>query len=211
MSRTHIDYQEKIDELRTKRAIPIEIPTSVSSVQHLLRQAQTELCTVLQSAKDKRKKFLQNAQTTATTASDSKAGSKWKNKQKSKEIKAMYRKLQFIRRDSTQQSGLTRIEVPSNPDHDPKHCSEWKTADNPDEITRYLLARNQKHFVQAASTPFTISPLNTAIDFRTSTETCDAILEGEYTNTKLEDLTSLVLKHLEKKTPLIELSNTISE
>ena len=69
----------------------------------------------------------------------------------SEEIIAMYRKLQFIRRDGTQQTGLTRIEVPSNPSQDPKQCVEWKTIDRPDEITRYLLDRNQKHFGQAAS------------------------------------------------------------
>ena len=211
MSRTHIDFQEKIDDLQTKYTSTLVIPTTVYQLQQSLRQAQTDLRVVLRNATTERKKFLQTAQTAATIASDSKAASKWKNIQKSEAIKAMYRKLQFIRRDNTQQSGLTRLEVPSNPDQDPKNCSEWTTVDNPEDITRYLLARNQKHFGQADGTPFTVSPLNIAIDFRTSTETCDTILEGKYTNTELDDLTSLVIKHLEKKTPLNKLPNTISE
>jgi hypothetical protein len=56
---------------------------------------------------------------------------KRKNLQRAKEIKAKYRKLCFIRRDSTQQSGLASIQVPTDPQLDPKKCKDWTAIDTP--------------------------------------------------------------------------------
>jgi hypothetical protein len=84
--------------------------------------------------------------------------------QRAEAIKAMYRKLRFICRDSTEQSGLSYIEVPTNPSEDPKKCTDWTKINTPDKITQYLLEHNHKHFGQARGTPFTTFPLNVEIN-----------------------------------------------
>jgi hypothetical protein len=90
-------------------------------------------------------------------------------------IKAMYKKIRLICRDSIQQSGLSRIQVSTDPTQDPKKCNDWTTIDNPQEMTWYLLERNQKHFGQAAGTPFTLPPLCLEINFSASTQTSELI------------------------------------
>ena len=145
---------------------------------------------------------MQDKLSEATIASNSAEAIKWKNQQRAEEIKAMYRKLRFIRKDSTRQNGLSRLEVPADPTEDQKKCTAWKTIDVPEEITKYLLERNKAHFGQAKGTPFTVSPLNTAIDFSASTATSEMILEGNYSNHELDELTRLFLTHLKHKAAL---------
>lgn len=53
------------------------------------------------------------------------------------------------------------------------------TVDTPEDITKYLLERNQKHFRQAQGTPLTVSPLNVQVDFGASTAFCEAMLTGD--------------------------------
>ena len=171
MTRTKRDYQARIDKLVNEYSDTIELPETIASMKISLRTAQSELRVVLKAAIVERKKFLQEKQIAATISNDSKEILKWKNQQKAEDIKAMYKKLRFIRRDGTRQQGLTQIQVPSDPSDDPKSCTDWKTIDTPEEITRYLLARNQAHFGQAAGTPFSVPPLSVQVDFSASTET----------------------------------------
>ena len=48
----------------------------------------------------------------------------------------------------------------------------------PKEITERLLHHNQLHFGQVKGTPFTISPLETEVNFSGTTVYCQLILEG---------------------------------
>ena len=202
MLKTRRDFHTRIDTLTGEYGELLDIPSTRLDLNKELRNAQNELKALLKIAIDERRKFIQDKHTQAMISNDSKEATKWKNQQKAEEIKAMYRKLRFISRDKTSQSGLTRIEVPFDSTEDPKKCTHWKTVDAPDEITKYLLERNQVHFGQAHGTPFTVSPLSTEIDFSASTETCEMILEGDYSNLDIDDLTCLLLKHLKQKAPL---------
>ena len=78
----------------------------------------------------------------------------------------------------------------------------WKTVDVPEEITAFLLQCNQKHFGQAAGTPFTVSPLNVEVDFTSNTESCKMMLTGDYDSSTLDDLTQLVIQHFAAITTL---------
>jgi hypothetical protein len=140
-----------------------------------------ELRAVLLQATAERKKFLADQTTLAVLSGDPADVKKWRQLQKAEEIKAMYKKLRFIRRDNTNQSGLSRLEVPTDPTDDPKKCTSWKTVNSAEEITQYLLARNRSHFGQAAGTPFTVPPLKQIVDFRASTTECNlTILRRKY-------------------------------
>ena len=52
-------------------------------------------------------------------------------------------------------NGITRIEIPTDPNDDPKKCTEWQTIDVPTDILYHLQTRNRQHFGQARNTPFT--------------------------------------------------------
>jgi hypothetical protein len=108
-------------------------------------------------------------------------------------------------------SNLTTVDIPtSSPSSDQlgnptTHLDDSKVWDKddkpfctltlPEEITKYLAARNQRHFGQAQGTPFTVAPLAEMITWSADTETAELILKGEYNNTELEDITQLLLKH----------------
>jgi hypothetical protein len=211
MARTNRDYRPRIDKLFGEYGDLLEIPDLIQEVQTALRLAQKELRIVLQNAAAERKEYLQAKQTAAVILSDPAAALKWRNLQRAEEIKAMYRKLRFIRQDSAQQSGLSRIEVPTNPTDDPKKCNDWTTIDAPAEMTKYLLERNQKHFGQAQGTPFTIPPFSATIDFSASTHTSDLILTGNFDDAELNDLTTMFVTHLTNKTPLDYIESSLKE
>lgn len=154
MAKSQRDYRVRIEKLQGLYGDLMEIPNRTEDINKSLRLAQSELNAVLKTSLDDRKKFLQTKQTAAAIASDPKEALKWRNIQKSEEIKAMYRKLRYIRKDSTQQSGLSRLQVPVDSNIDPKKCTDWKVIDTPHEITQYLLERNRAHFGQAKDTPF---------------------------------------------------------
>ena len=56
-----------------------------------------------------------------------------------------------------------------------------------------------------------IGVLSTEIDFSASTETCEMILEGDYSNQDIDNLTLLLRKHLKQKAPLDTLPAIIPE
>jgi hypothetical protein len=112
----------------------------------------------------------------------------------------MYRMLQFICRDSTQHSGLSYIEVPTNPTQDPKKCTDWTKINTPHKIAKYLLKRKIKHFGQAQGTSFTTFPLNVEIDFISSTYISKSILSGIFVPEDINKLMTLFLSHMKHKT-----------
>jgi hypothetical protein len=130
---------------------------------------------------------------------------------KAEAMKDLHAKLRFISRDSDQQSGLTRLEVPIDPLQDPKQCKEWTTVNTPEEITRYLLDSNRKHFGQAQGTPFTVSPLNLQVDFEASTQECKIMLYGNYDSISLDEVTALVVQHFQLLTECDALPSSITQ
>lgn len=93
--------------------------------------------------------------------------------------------------------GISTIEVPQDPNVPPKDCTEWKTLDCPQEIENALLKQNRKHFGQSQGTPSTVPPLSQEINFKASTATSELILNGSYTHDDLDDMTQLLIDHLQ--------------
>lgn len=88
------------------------------------------------------------------------------------------------------------MEVPKNKDKDPTKATLWETVTAPSEITDYLIERNRKKFGQAKGTPFTVPPLSTKLDFKASTFKMELILNREFNQDKLDDITPLFIEHL---------------
>jgi hypothetical protein len=145
MARTKRDYRQRIDKLLGEYGDLLEIPNLIPEVQTALRLSQKELRVVLQNAANEQKEYLQSKQSAAVISSDPAAALKWRNLQRAEEIKAMYRKLRFIRQDSVQQSGLSRIEVPTDPTEDPKKCKDWTTIDAPEEMNKSTVILRLSH------------------------------------------------------------------
>ncbi|KAI2506413.1 hypothetical protein MHU86_8039 [Fragilaria crotonensis] len=76
--------------------------------------------------------------------------------------------------------GVSRIEIPLHPEQDPKTCTEWQQVDVPTEVIEHLRRRNQKHFGQAAGTPFTVPPLSQELGYSGDGEYAEQILTGNY-------------------------------
>lgn len=91
----------------------------------------------------------------------------------------VYAKLRSLRMVN-ERTGVSRIEIPLHPDQDPKTCSEWQQIDVPTEVLEQLRRRNQKHFGQAAGTPFTVPPLSHQLGYRGDGESADQLLKGNY-------------------------------
>ena len=119
----------------------------------------------------------------------------------------VFKKIQFIRQ-SGHTKGLTTIKIPRDPavtsdermKELPDNDSTWKTVRIPEEIEKLVLERNQRHFGQAEGTPFTQNPLSMDVKYNGSGLQAEAILEGTYDTTSLEEPTAKFIQHLQRKT-----------
>jgi hypothetical protein len=138
----------------------------------------------------------------------------------------MFSKICTARGLNTKNGQFTSLQIPNDwPYHteisnvaslsDPKVIAEddskWRTVELPADIMHYLQLRNRLHFGQAQGTPFTVSPLRELINWEASTKTSDLILEGEYSNTELNNLEQLFLNHCQHSSPMDSISGEITE
>ena len=200
--RNNRDYSKQITRLLINYADLLEVPADLPALKAAYNLARLDLNATLKDASRARSKFLQQQQNAARIAKTPKDVLKWKQVQKGEEIKAMYAKLRFIRKDSNQGSGISTLQVPLDPSDDPKTCTAWRTVESPEAITTYLLERNQKHFGQAHGTPFTVEPLASVVDFNASTTACEAILFGTFSGESIDALTQLFIHQLQLKTAI---------
>lgn len=78
--------------------------------------------------------------------------------------------------------GISSIEVPfkdnaGNLTDDPTEAVTWIKINDPEDITRRLIARNVQHFGQAKDTAFATSPLQNLFGFRGDTEAAAALIQ----------------------------------
>eukprot|EP00957_Ditylum_brightwellii_P089733 6834240-Ditylum_brightwellii.AAC.1 len=55
--------------------------------------------------------------------------------------------------------------------------------------------QNRSHFGQAHGTPFTVPPLSQCFDWSANSPISELVLQGDYTNDKIDDITQLFLRH----------------
>jgi hypothetical protein len=191
----------KLSRLLEKYATPLDVPDTKADITKALRKA------FQKEAAENQRSFLLKRACEAQMLQDAIPLKAAKCIAKAEEMKALHAKLRFISKDSDQQSGLTRLHVPTGPSQDPKKCTEWTTVDTPEAITTYLLERNRKHFGQADGTPFTVSPLSLQVNFEANTLECEAILMGAFQSTRL---TQLIVEFSQSVTDIDKLPSTIT-
>ena len=89
----------------------------------------------------------------------------------------VYRKLNALK--DTYNLQLNRIQEPANEFADPKECTEWRSADLPNEIEEYRIKRNQKHFGQAQGSFPTVPPFSEHVEWAALSHESEFILSGD--------------------------------
>ena len=123
--------------------------------------------------------------------------------QKAEAINQLFSKLRSLQQ-LQQKTGVTRIEVPSPSDADPKTCNSWVQVDIPDEVAKHLLTRNQRHFGQAAGTPFTVQPLNTDLGFDGQGRAAEEILYGNYSYEGSDSNVQTLMRYIKQHNFLVQ-------
>jgi hypothetical protein len=199
MFRTHMNMHKSIHKFRSKAGQRRTLPSNEKDCG--MRLAQALLRKVVKEAAAHWRDHLENLAEIYSLREDKDKSAILKQIIKAEDIKAMYAKIQAIRKHQSRQ-GISQLEVPVNPDDDPKTCTHWQTVNLPKEILALLRKRNQEHFGQAAGTPFTVGTLRQDFDFEGATQTRELILEGKYTNAKTDAITSAAIKFAKKHTTL---------
>ena len=80
----------------------------------------------------------------------------------------------------------------------------WREVKNPSEIEFILRLRNQRHFGQAETdrTPFTQPPFKQQLNWRAGNNKAELVLEGDYKNDELDEMSKLLRDNLTRVTPL---------
>jgi hypothetical protein len=86
----------------------------------------------------------------------------------------------------TQQTSLDRILTPDNPNDLPN--TTWTTIVESQAMFEVLTTAGQEHFAQAANTPFVTGPIASQFGPFANNEYCEAILNGTYDVTELEEI-----------------------
>jgi len=215
LRRTHVNVEEQIKALQARKGTDFLLPETVEECAKEMAKAKTDVSRL--SRESVQRRDAENMErVTALEASgdidDKRKAIRLKHIRKKEELRRMFAKLKYLRENSIR-SGINRVEVPSDPTTtDYKQCKEWRSVDAPEEILECLRKRNQSHFGQANGTPFTVPPLSEEVDFTASTITADLILEGRYDTANLDEVTALLVQHMERNVlPVEELANQLSE
>ena len=158
-------------------------PTSSVLCSIALRRIKEQVRTITETSfeqRDKERDELIEKLDQSALSSDKKRATilrKIRNTEKSRQLAL---KLKSARITQEAPVGMTRIEIPVHPDHDPKMCTDWQLIDIPSEVLTHLQTRNRKHFSQAQGTPFTVPPLSTDLGFTGTGEAAQNVLKGQY-------------------------------
>ena len=191
------DFHNQIQQIQSSGSMDFLIPDTLAECKTDLRNAQQEVREIVRESERHRQEEMEDRITRTVARNGKQRAIILRNIRKAEEMKQMFKKIRFLRKDKSQ-GGLNRIEVPVDDTDDPKKCENWRAVDMPDEILDLLRKRNQKHFGQAQGTPFTVPPLSEHIDFIASTASVEMILDGDYDASELEEITGLLIKHLKR-------------
>ena len=189
---------------------PFEAPLTVDECNVELRKIQRQIKEMTQDAVHQRQNEQKDALDTALKQGDKKTAKSIRRRMAAERTKDMYKKLRMCR--GAERGGITRLDVPmdsSNTDY--QNCQEWLTIETPAEIEDRLLQRNQVHFGQAHGTFPTIPPFSEWVDWQASTHTSELILEGNWKNPELDELSQCLVDHMKARTELDEIKGPLTE
>ena len=182
MIKTRIANSDTIQKDWSKAGFDGTFPTSLRVCKTILKHVKQEVSDLVKNSYQQREqehKQRVESLSKSMKKSDKDEATRLRHLQKAEAINQLFSKLRSLQQIQ-QKTGVTRIEVPSPSDADPKTCNSWVQVDIPDEVAKHLLTRNQRHFGQASGTPFTTHPLNTDLGFDGQAPAAEEILYGNY-------------------------------
>jgi hypothetical protein len=197
---------------------------TMENILEEIQELRVELKTIHKKHEERRAKFLlEKANIAEDTGDKKKAKLILQIRNKEREARA-FGKLQFQRGRSNRGGGISQLQVPQswptlqdyneNEDYileDPKlvnqgNSNQWREVNCPKEIEFLLILRNQRHFGQAETdnTPFTTENMKHKFNWKASTNEAELVLEGEYEDETISEVTRLFLDNITRVTEVDE-------
>jgi hypothetical protein len=163
MDKTRIDNIKIITHAMSNLASPMLFPETIQECSKELRKAKREVAEIVQQSfatrESEREKQIANLEANITDTKAAKAKIKiLRNLKKAEELRKLFLKIKMLRQTKNR-SGITRIEVPSDPNEDPKACIHWKSIDT---------LRNPSTCATTQSQPLWSGPRNSFYDLPAS-------------------------------------------
>lgn len=177
------DHSSAINRRQSQLASQqIPLPTSLEDCKQLIKANEKQLKAMEKEERETaklRQAHQQQLIAQYEAKDDTKAAKIVRRIRNAEESKRTFKKVAAAR-GLTNKGGLDHILVPTDPEANPKTCTDWKRIEDPVEVNAYLTERNQRHFGQARGGKLTSPPFDTTMDFTAATQVADKILKGEY-------------------------------
>jgi hypothetical protein len=204
--------------LNLDEEMPLEI------IETEIKRLHTKLKTIHKKSADRRDEFLLERANISEDTGDKKKAKIIRQIRKNEREARAFGKLQFQRGRMNKGGGITRLQVPKSwpsleeydvdQDYsleDPKKVdqhdtTQWREVNCPKEIEFLLVLRNQRHFGQAETdgTPFTSENMKHKFNWNASSNEAELVLEGEYEDETISEVTRLFLDNMTRVTEVDE-------
>jgi len=102
-----------------------------------------------------------------------------------------------IARGANKGGGLSYILTPEDTEDDPATCQQWVKVMDPKEVRAKITQRLQQHFSQSKDCNLTSPPLDITMDFEGTCEKAEAILNGTFDYSQMDQSTQWLLENLQ--------------
>ena len=187
------EWEDVLNDHRDKlQLLGVDCPMDLESCRQFLKEHEKTLrATEAQELKDapNRRKFQEMAIQSYTDAGNTEAAKIMRRIQRAEATSAVFQQCAHAR-GLTKEGGLSCVEVPVDPEHDPKQCTDWQRVDDPQQVEAAIRARLKKHFSQAKDCNLTSPPMDVTMKFTAACDLAEQTLTGTLDTTDLDDMTT---------------------
>jgi exonuclease III len=177
--RTQRDMQVQIGRRQQQLIDPVLLPASISEANSALRSARRRCREIATEARALRKTREDERLAAFQMANSTQDPNKLEHLFiRAQETKEMFRRLPSIKPKSS--GGLSMVKIPDPETADPKTATKWTTITDPLLVEQKILARNQRHFAQAAPTPLATPEIQRLLSFGGTSSIADQLLYQNY-------------------------------
>ena len=190
------DWAEALDDHRAKLALlHVSVPQTLDDCRILLKENTKALRST--EAEERKgaptRKQFQEAQIAEYMDTGKEEAAKIIRKiQRAEASKAVYQQCAHAR-GLTKEGGLSFVDVPVNPQDDPKQCTDWQRIDDPKQVEEAIRERLKQHFSQSKNCNLTSPPFDITMEFDAACNRAEQILTGTYDTSELDSLTQALL------------------
>ena len=182
-------HQSKLELLH------VPIPAGLDECRTLLKEM-TKALRSTEAAERKgaptRRKFQEVKIAAYMDAGNEEAAKIIKKIQRAEASKAVFQQCASAR-GLTKEGGLSFVDVPVDPQADPKRCTNWERLVDPQQVEQAIRDRLRKHFSQSKNCNLTSPPFDITMDFDAACDRAEQILTGTYDTSQVDDLTAALL------------------